>query len=544
MRASWMLPIALVFATTGHAEPPDDPTARGLRAGANHHLGDDGFVAAHGRQPGPDDEHARVHDHFTYVRGLLASHPPTKPELAARRAELLHYFDDYIAKDITPLNVHVPWRTPVFIDDHGTICAVGYLIEQSTGRALPEKIAASHRYDYIEDIAKVMPEVHDWVASSGFTLDELASIQPGYEIADIEMWSTWNFDKRPVEDGEYTSNEGVRGHFLHGRMDGEWKVVADNDVLRGRGVFAKGAAGWRSFYPDGKLLAEGPFVENVPHGTWTFYHPSGNVAGTGKFRNGYPNGEWSFYYDSPARAPIAKGALVRGTAAGTWSHFDEHGVVFAKSADATPSTWRKGGRSGYLLSIVTGADRIAHQVHEGRAGNDENHRLDMFSFDGERIFVTDKQSHVFDAGGHELVHDDDGWTSHACEWTKSEKAAARRGDLSRLHGLLDASYDSKPPECAEKGKPVAAARADKLARMMAPVEQVHAQNPQFIRDLALGDENIKDVPADLVDVLARNMSWFIEWPHVHGKIVAVYATLPGFSTEHAYADTMEQMGMK
>src|SRR5262249_34181354 len=204
-----------------------------------------------------------------------------------------------------------------------TIWAVGYLIEQWAGRGLPEKIAATHRYDFIEDIAKTMPEVGDWVASSGFTLDELASIQPGYEIADIEMWSTWNFVKRPISDGPY-DEDGAHGVFAAGRMEGEWKLLGDNDVVRGRGAFEKGSATWESYYPDGRLLAKGPFIENVPHGAWTFFHPSGRVAAEGKFENGYPNGAWEFYYDGAERTPIAKGQLRSGTAVGTWQHFDEH----------------------------------------------------------------------------------------------------------------------------------------------------------------------------------------------------------------------------
>jgi hypothetical protein len=541
MRAHTIFLVSFALGATGYANPPNE--ARGMLAGANHHIGDAGFIASHGRTPLPADEHARIHDHFTYVRAILASRPATRPEFAERRRQLLHYFDDYIAKDIAPLNVHVPWRTPVFIDDHGTICAVGYLIEQSVGRALPEQIAVNHRYDYIEDIANAMPEVAAWVASSGFTLDELASIQPGYEIASIDMWSTWNFQKRPVEDGEYTDDlTGARGHFLRGRMEGAWTIVGDNAALRGRGFFHAGAGRWQSFEPDGKPLAEGPFIENVPHGEWTFFHPSGRVAARGNFENGYPRGAWTFFHDDDDGLPIAKGHLSHGTAFGSWQHFDEHGKVFAESHDATPASWTKLGRSGYLLSVVPGADRVEHQVHEGRGGNDENRRLDMFALDGERIFVTDKEE-VFDATAHQLVRSADGtWASAACEWTPRMKAAARRGDLARLHGLLDHGYSRDLPTCAKSGPAIRAARGEKLDRMLASVHVVHAQSPQFIRDLALGNEDA-EISADLADVLARNMSWYIEWPHVHGKIVAVYATLPGFSSHYAYSDTMAQMGM-
>ena len=113
-----------------------------FREGANHHTGDDSFVAAFGRKPGAQDsEKVRMKMHFEAVRAWLASRPATSPARETRRHEILGYLDNYIAKGTTPQNDHLPWRTPVFIDDDHTICAVGYLIEQSAGRALPETIA-------------------------------------------------------------------------------------------------------------------------------------------------------------------------------------------------------------------------------------------------------------------------------------------------------------------------------------------------------------------------------------------------------------------
>lgn len=165
--------------TTAFALPPGADPA--LRSGANHHVGDESFIDAFGRAPTPhDSERVRMTTHLQHVRDWLASRPATRPELAAKRAAILAAFDAYIAKGTTPKNSNLPWRTPVFIDEEGTICAVGYLIESSVGRALPEKIALAHRYDFIETIAADMPEVAAWVRDSGFTLEEIGSIQPAY----------------------------------------------------------------------------------------------------------------------------------------------------------------------------------------------------------------------------------------------------------------------------------------------------------------------------------------------------------------------------
>src|SRR5258705_9407394 len=100
MRRILSLAILVVFSATGFARPN--------RHGANHHLGDDSFVARFGRAPTPDDpEKVRMRVHLEYVREMLASSPATRPELAGRRAELLGYLGDYIAKGITPQNTYV-----------------------------------------------------------------------------------------------------------------------------------------------------------------------------------------------------------------------------------------------------------------------------------------------------------------------------------------------------------------------------------------------------------------------------------------------------
>src|SRR5262249_18816629 len=144
-----LLSVSVLAASPALADP------LGYRDGANHHLGDDSFIAAFGRAPGVrDGERLRMHTHLVYVRAWLAARPATRPELAAHRAELLGYLDDYIAHGTTPQNTHLGWRSPVFIDDDGTICAVGYLIERSVGRDVAERIAAKHRYDHLEDIAE------------------------------------------------------------------------------------------------------------------------------------------------------------------------------------------------------------------------------------------------------------------------------------------------------------------------------------------------------------------------------------------------------
>src|SRR5688572_14322156 len=99
------LPLLLVsLASFGTAVAMPNPDPR-FRPGANHHVGDDSFRALTGRAPtDADAERVRMRVHLEHIRAWLAERPATRPELAARRTELLGYLDDYIAKGTTPAN--------------------------------------------------------------------------------------------------------------------------------------------------------------------------------------------------------------------------------------------------------------------------------------------------------------------------------------------------------------------------------------------------------------------------------------------------------
>lgn len=432
-----MLSLSATFATSSHALAPGD-AARGFREGANHLVGDDGFKAALGRAPnGMDSEAVRMHLHFTYVRRWLEGRPPTKPELAARRREILAHFDDYIARGTTPLNVHVPWRSPVFIDDRGTICAVGYLIEKTAGRALAEKIAREHRYNVLEDIAAAMPEVRAWVETSGLSLEELASIQPGYIPPAV-----WN-----VPD-----------------------VIDDSIDFTPITLDAADASGtWRSRYPTGERLAEGRYADKRPEGSWRFYYRSGNLAATGAFVNGERDGRWTFFRDSKDGARMSVGSFMGGTLIEEWRHFDEAGKLVARTRPASPLQF---GGAGFLLDVVPRAgERVHHWVHQATVAG-MKHRLDYLADGREQIYIRDNESEAFDSDGRKLTRVDGAWESSDCHWSRLKKEAARAGDvvtLDELGGELDGA------KC-DAGVRVPEARGRRLDAMMSTLS-VDAEAP-------------------------------------------------------------------
>ncbi len=549
MRHAFAVIVVLVVAAGSAAATPAL-----LRPGANHHLGDDSFVARFGREPtAADSEAVRMNVHLTYVHDRLASHTATRPELQQRRTQLLGYLDDYIAKGTTPKNTYVPYRNPVFIDRDGTICAVGYLLEKSVNREVAEHVAATHRLDYLEDIAAALPEVAAWIESSGFTVDELASIQPGYPGPEVMHMGGWLADKAKDDDGwqdpigapipgdgPYAVESGAvktAGAFAGHRMTGEWKVTIDGK-LRGHGTFSRGRGDWTSLRADGTELGEGRFANNRPSGTWTFYHPSGRIAAKGTMHGGRRDGQWTFFYDSAGSPTLSAGKFGDGETHGTWHHYAQTGALVATT----------GGRpwAGLSLDIEPGATGVRHVIHQGIPA--DNWRLDGLLRGDERIYIDD-QGKVYDGTAHALEQDSSGaWSSRHCTWSKRTRAAASTGDVTALHQALMKIRDDDG--CDAKAVTLTKKRTKRINAILATRAMSHAPIPSFDIDprpvvpeaasegeteLEASDAEAptprtgpRDNPADLATYLTDTMTWYIEWPHVDESFVSVYATLPGY----------------
>ena len=555
MRAPTLL-VAVLASTSAWALPPGADGR--LRQGANHHIGDASFIAKFGRAPtGHDPERLRMTLHLQHVHDVLAARPATRPELEPRRKAILDALARYIAKGTTPHNYDLPWRTPVFIDEEGTICAVGFLIESTAGRELPEKIAKQHRYDFIEDIARDMPEVQQWIADSGLTLEEIQTIQPAYEEPEVNEWRGWNLAKFAPKDG--LSTRYGRGNFKHGNMDGEW-IVLGTDRVVGKGTMKRGHGAWTSFYETGEKLAEGPYRANQPDGYWRMYHRSGNLAAEGELANGTRVGKWHFYYDTPDKTPMAIGKFGGdGSVIGTWHHYDSDGKLLARSWTETPSQWADddidvNGGDGSVLDVVPGADGVHHAIHQGTPGHDvemNEFSLEMFAKGGEHLYIS-KALGVetwFGGDGTKLVHAEDGtWSATDCHWTATRKQIAREGDVARLDGVLSndalkrarAKQHDKWEELADGGPAchgevaISAERAARLDELLASRDQVRAATPQVIRDLILDQEEDQASAgnADLARVLAGSMAMYIEWPHIDRRFKQVYATMAGRYSKH------------
>ncbi|MEP6865965.1 MAG: hypothetical protein ABJE66_35425 [Deltaproteobacteria bacterium] len=142
----------------------------------NPELGDESFIAAFGRMPTAHDAiPLRVATHVGYVARQLRDRDVSHP----RRTELLDALDAYVAAGRFPASETDHGLLPTFLDPTGVRCAVAHLVESTAGTATMTALDRDHHNDYIADLTGDSRFVA-WAGESGFTLEELAWIQPSY----------------------------------------------------------------------------------------------------------------------------------------------------------------------------------------------------------------------------------------------------------------------------------------------------------------------------------------------------------------------------
>ncbi len=123
----------------------------------------------------------RIQGHLAGVEQRLRQAPVDALAPAARlsRARLLDELHDYWQAGVFPRNSgHAGQRRPYFIDDENRPCAVGALIIRSGSAALAQRIDRTFHTDYVPEMQDA--ELLSWAASHGFSVAELALIQPTY----------------------------------------------------------------------------------------------------------------------------------------------------------------------------------------------------------------------------------------------------------------------------------------------------------------------------------------------------------------------------
>lgn len=145
------------------------------------------ILATASARPAPEAENpaeiARLRAHFDTVLAELraADVAHLDASQSAARATLIVRLEEYAAAGRFPHNhVRPGQRVPVFQDEHGTLCAMGYLIASTGRNDIVRYVTSTDNLVYIRQLAD-NALLGAWLDSTGLTLAEAARIQPAYE---------------------------------------------------------------------------------------------------------------------------------------------------------------------------------------------------------------------------------------------------------------------------------------------------------------------------------------------------------------------------
>jgi antitoxin component YwqK of YwqJK toxin-antitoxin module len=120
---------------------------------------------------------------------------------------------------------------------------------------------------------------------------------------DIEVVNKHDQDGKLIYSGPYRNKIPVGIHREFGK-DGKVTnafLYNDNGLLLSEGIVDEAGnrnGKWKDLYSNGKVQAEGQFIDNRRSGQWKFYNISEKVEQTGSYNNGRPDGLWNWYYDN------------------------------------------------------------------------------------------------------------------------------------------------------------------------------------------------------------------------------------------------------
>lgn len=128
------------------------------------------------------DDVSLIQMHLTLVEKTLRNKKANNlsAEQKKNRIKCLDVLHTYSTNGVFPKNLYHSKRTPYFIDKFGTACAVGQLIISTGYGEFAKKVMEENNNAYISELNLKYSEINKWATEFGFTIDELAWIQPCY----------------------------------------------------------------------------------------------------------------------------------------------------------------------------------------------------------------------------------------------------------------------------------------------------------------------------------------------------------------------------
>jgi len=245
-----------------------------------------------------------IHNDVDYVRAHLAEvqHVLNKASTAhldqdqrATRKELIAVLADYARQGRFPINYYRQERIPVFIDEHDTYCAVGYLMRHMGEENMARRIAATNNYAWVREIEE--PGLTAWQRASGFRLEELKLIQGAYDYYMPDAFllpNKYEVPQKPERVVRYF--EGVdkdkvwcSGEGTLNELHGQWIQNYSSTLPWIVGYFEHGkrSGRWKEYYKGtDKLCRTEHWRDDKLNGIRTRYDRDGRVIETILFKNG------------------------------------------------------------------------------------------------------------------------------------------------------------------------------------------------------------------------------------------------------------------
>lgn len=195
------------------------------------------------------------------------------------RAQLIKILDRYRLRGKFPINYYKKERIPVFIDEHNTHCAVGYLLKETGFGHVARRISTKNNYAWVKEIDD--PALPEWQAFSGFSLEELKLIQGAYDFYMPGAFTAPNKYEIPQEPKCVTAKfDNVNQPSPQDKL---WCYgEGENDILHGR---------WEQNYSAELPWIVGFFNRGKRTGQWKeYYKGTRKLCRTENWRNDKLNG--------------------------------------------------------------------------------------------------------------------------------------------------------------------------------------------------------------------------------------------------------------
>lgn len=185
----------------------------------------------------------RIQRHLQLVEQLLRDRSTAhlNARQRANRFRHLQHLRTYWQAGVFPENIHHSYRQPYFVDHRGTHCAVGHLMAENGDQEVVAAVQQQQNYGYVAELSIAFPVLPEWAEINGFTLEELAWIQPGYSPVSREWNAVGNGggadgeilamqaigDEQLILAGQFSAVDGVAANNIIGWDGDEWFTLGE-----------------------------------------------------------------------------------------------------------------------------------------------------------------------------------------------------------------------------------------------------------------------------------------------------------------------------